>query len=334
MSLKSEFAPVVERWNDFWAGENPRPMVWGNCIKDTPAVRDLAIEMRPPYPIRMNSDFKKIARNAAVFFRDCAEYVADEVPAYCPSFGADQFAAFLGVNLRYSEVSGVTWSEPVKGELVDILPLRMSNNNGAYSAMLRLASDLAEEARGSFVVGNIDLHSNYDALAAIRDPQNACVDLIMHPEQSRAAMEQIDDAYSRFTREYSEAARQDDTGSCGWASAYCKGLSQTVQCDFICVLSPSMANEFVMPYVAREIEVLDHSIYHLDGPEAIAHLDALLALEKLDGIQWVPGAGRPSEADSRWYELYRRILEPASICTLPSMPRRRESSTTSFAPTE
>lgn len=35
----------------------------------------------------------------------------------------------------------------------------------------------------------------------------------------------------------------------------------------------------------------------------------LLALEKLDGIQWVSGAGKPRKANRRWYELYHRILD-------------------------
>jgi len=312
MSIKIEFAPVVERWKAFWIGENPRPMVWGNCIKDDREIWALADKVRLPYPLNINGDYRQMARNAMTYYRECTEYVADEVPAYCPSFGPDQFAAFFGVKLNYSVDSGGTsWSEPMPGELSDILPLEMSPENVVYKGMLELAAVFADEAKSDLVVGNIDMHSNFDGLSAARDPQNACVDLLMYPDESKTALEQIDAIYSRFTKEYAGSARQRETGSHGWTSAYCEDLFNTIQCDFICLLSPAMADEFVIPYLARELDVLDHSIYHLDGPEAIPHLDSLLSLKKLDGVQWVPiaGPGKPMADNPHWYELYHRILD-------------------------
>ena len=48
-------------------------------------------------------------------------------------------------------------------------------------------------------------------------------------------------------------------------------------------------------------ERLDHSLYHLDGPDAIKHVPALMELEKLDALQWTCGAGQPDGACPRWY---------------------------------
>ena len=39
--------------------------------------------------------------------------------------------------------------------------------------------------------------------------------------------------------------------------------------------------------------MLDTCIFHLDGPDAARHLDALLEIEEIDAIQWVPGDGKP-----------------------------------------
>jgi hypothetical protein len=35
---------------------------------------------------------------------------------------------------------------------------------------------------------------------------------------------------------------------------------------------------------------MKYSLFHLDGPGALKHLDSLLELDALDGIQWVSGA--------------------------------------------
>jgi hypothetical protein len=53
---------------------------------------------------------------------------------------------------------------------------------------------------------------------------------------------------------------------------------------------------------------LDYSLYHLDGTQALCHLERLLALEALDAIEWTPQDGLPGGGDPRWFPLYRRIL--------------------------
>jgi hypothetical protein len=50
---------------------------------------------------------------------------------------------------------------------------------------------------------------------------------------------------------------------------------------------------------------LDGVIYHLDGPGALKHLDRLLELPRLHGIQWTPGTGHPTGL--HWLDLYKRI---------------------------
>lgn len=47
-------------------------------------------------------------------------------------------------------------------------------------------------------------------------------------------------------------------------------------------------------------------MYHLDGPAAARqHLARILQFEKLDGVQWVYGAGQPSAR--HWLPLLRQI---------------------------
>lgn len=59
------------------------------------------------------------------------------------------------------------------------------------------------------------------------------------------------------------------------------------------MISTQMYEELVVGELLEELDFLDASIYHLDGPDALKHLDRLLAIDKLKGIQWVYGAGQP-----------------------------------------
>ena len=44
-----------------------------------------------------------------------------------------------------------------------------------------------------------------------------------------------------------------------------------------------MYEELVVGELLEELDFLDASIYHLDGPDALKHLDRLLAIDKLKG---------------------------------------------------
>ena len=46
------------------------------------------------------------------------------------------------------------------------------------------------------------------------------------------------------------------------------------------------------------------SIYHLDGVNALGHLDSLLEIKELNAIQWVYGAGHGRASD--WLPVYKR----------------------------
>jgi hypothetical protein len=71
------------------------------------------------------------------------------------------------------------------------------------------------------------------------------------------------------------------------------------------MISPALFQEFFLPEIADEIAWLDRSIYHVDGRDALRHLNALLQIEALDAIQWVWGAGQGPA--SRWIPLFQRI---------------------------
>jgi hypothetical protein len=84
-----------------------------------------------------------------------------------------------------------------------------------------------------------------------------------------------------------------------------------LQSDFSCMISPQMFREHFLPFIEEQTRMVCRTVYHLDGPGAIKHMDALLELPHLDGIQWVPGAG--AAPMSEWVPLLRRIQEGGKL---------------------
>jgi len=62
------------------------------------------------------------------------------------------------------------------------------------------------------------------------------------------------------------------------------------------MLSPGQFRKFVLPSLEKQTRRLDHSLYHLDGKDAIRHVPALMELERPDALQWTRGPGPPDGA--------------------------------------
>ena len=88
------------------------------------------------------------------------------------------------------------------------------------------------------------------------------------------------------------------------------------------MISKAMFDEFFLPGIADECKFYERSIYHLDGPDALRHLDSLLQIKELDAVQWVFGAG--NEGYHRWVEVYQRIQRAGKgiqmMCDVQELP--------------
>lgn len=308
--LRPDIADVRKRWEAFWRFESPRPMVWAWCPKQGEEYTQRIPQISPRYPLRPTDDPEQVARNVLELRTTCQEYVADEVPAFDISFGPDQMSGFLGQTIEYSEHSaGTSWSKAIEGDLESLLPmLQVNENNSFYARMLEFQQVFARVFDGRVVIGGLDYHSNFDCIASMRDPVNACIDLIEKPELMKEALGRVNDAFKRFYNRFYDVAKMAEVGTCSWLGAYSAGRYQTLNSDFICMLSPEQVDEFVIPCLEEECSVVDHAIFHLDGVDAIKHVPSIAAIDKVRVIQWTPTSGLPGNGP-HWLELYRDILK-------------------------
>ena len=69
-------------------------------------------------------------------------------------------------------------------------------------------------------------------------------------------------------------------------------------------MSPNQFREFIVDSLRQQARKLDHVLYHLDGPDAIKHVDALMEIEEIDALQWTSGDHGPDGTLEDWYEIY------------------------------
>jgi len=302
LETKRDFGKALERFEAWWHCEIvDRPPVTIGVRREHPPRKAVPGKAHPTLRDRWLDYEYALDRLEAGL--DGAVYLGESFPEYWPDVGPELCATPFGCELEFSE--GTSWSVPAAASCGEILQIQPDFGNVYWQTILA-ATDLSlERGRGKWITGVPDLHTNGDLLAALRDPQALCLEIADDVEAVAAACQYVTDFFPRFFGDPWSRISACGQPCTSWCPTLHAGRAYVLQCDFICMISPAMFAEAILPALKRETEYLDRSIYHLDGPGALRHLDAVLALPHLNGVQWVYGAG--NEPAARWVEVYRKI---------------------------
>ena len=272
----------LTRWEAFWQGE---------VYKRPPVTIVLPAGPRSQY--YNNYQDAEAAIRTHIEWVEQTQWLGDSLPSARPDFGPDQYAAWLGAELRYSPDSSQTnWVTPFVQDWPSALPLDVKLNSPVFTRSLELLKRMAADGWGKFLVYVHDLHSNCDALSAIRGPDNLSMDFYDDPDHLKLACSQIGDTYEKVFLALEQAGQWATRGYIGWLHVYSTKRFAVTQCDYSCMVSKEMFDRYILPELRKEWSFLDRTIYHLDGTTALTHLPTLLAEPDVDAIQWISQAGQ------------------------------------------
>jgi len=230
-------------------------------------------------------------------------FFADTAPIYYPNVGPELTATVFGADLEFGEIT--SWSKPIAHSIRDVLKLKPNLDNPYWNA-IRKGTELSLQAgKGKWITGLPDLHTNGDLPASFRDPQELCMDLADDLEGVRLAVEHVTKFFPMMYEDIYNRIAAHGLPSTSWSHCLHQGKSYITSCDFICMISEDMFRQTILPSIVVEMEYLQKNYFHLDGPGALRHLDALLEQPRLNGVQWVYGAGQGPA--SNWIDVYKRI---------------------------
>ena len=224
------------------------------------------------------------------------------------NFGPGCMAAMLGSGYV------LTWDSVWFGEDAKFLDswgnlneIKLLEDSPMYRLVEEMTVYYGERNNGEYQVSITDLGGNLDILASLRGTMNLLTDLHDYPDEVIRAAEMIDEMWTGLFARHREILKKYQHGHTTWLGPWCETSYYPLQSDFAAMISPDDFEKFVMPSLTRTTEFLDHSIFHLDGIGQIPHLDYLLSMPRLDGIQWVPGAGKAPTWDESWFSIYEKI---------------------------
>jgi len=234
-------------------------------------------------------------------------YGGESFPYFDTQIGPGNLATFIGSEPGYD--SETVWFNPCIEDPDHHPPLSFRTDNPHWKKQMAIIEKGVTSAAGRYLVGIPDLIENVDILTSLRGMERLLEDMIDRPEFVEKRVSEINRIYFEVYDLIGSRVK-DPWGGTTWAAfrVWGEGRTAKLQCDASAAFSPAMLRRFVVPALREECQWLDHSLYHLDGTQCICHLDELLAIDELDGIEWTPQAGRPDGGSPEWYELYRRIL--------------------------
>lgn len=146
-----------------------------------------------------------------------------------------------------------------------------------------------------------------DIQAHLRGSERLCLDFVDCADQVKIKRDEILEIWFHCFRRLCDLTQGHQEGYLDWLGIWSAVPYKTLQCDLSAMISPRMFEEFILPELQEQCRQIPHTLYHLDGPAATRHLDLLLGIPELTGIQWQPGAGQPRAIG--WLPMLKRVQQ-------------------------
>jgi len=298
---KENWAESRQHYLDWWAGKGLVISMWLHIDKDGPPHEPVA-PVPPATDLRQYWFDPHWRADHLHYTLSRSSFKDDILPVANTHLGPGSLAAILGAELDGRD--DTIWILP---RTPDSDAIDLDEANPWLKLHLDLVKACKQQAQGRYFVGCPDLIEGLDTLAGLRGTQPVLLDTIDRPEELERQLQAVNKIwFDVFERIYQEINVDGEMAFC-YFSLWAPGRVAKLQSDISAMISPADFRRFVVPHLREQCQWLDYSLYHLDGPDAIRHVEALLEIEELDAIQWTPGAGQPQGGDPKWYNLYRRI---------------------------
>ena len=306
MLNKTNWDETKRRWDAYWhRNVSGVPLM---CIRaEIPGAVDP--EISEALHSKNMFDKYRDARRIAERYRYWAQthaFLADSFPNVELDFGPGSIAAYLGSDIEFSP--NTVWFTPCVDDWEGHPPLRFDPENKWFKEHVQLFRDVRRLAGDDFYLAIPDLMENIDVLASLRSAQEALYDMVEEPEETMERIRQVQSLYYRYYDAFYDLASRDEDGRKGSCYTVFQiwGYGKTVklQCDFSAMMGPPHFRNFIQEALTEQARCADNVLYHLDGPDAIKHLPALMEIDGIDALQWTAGSYNPDGTHEQWFEIY------------------------------
>ena len=241
------------------------------------------------------------------YFCQTHAFLGESFPNLNIDFGPGSLASYLGSEIGFKE--DTVWFNKCLDSWDGVPKLTFDPENKWFKKHLQLAKDCQALAGDDFYVDMPDLMENIDVLASLRGAQDILFDLLDEPEMIGERIQEVTDIYYEYYDRFYDVIKDEEGGNAYTVfQIWGPGRTVKLQCDFSAMMSPEDFRKYIQPSLRSQSENVDHVLFHLDGPAAIKHMDALMEIEGIDALQWTSGDAGPDGTLPDWDVIYDKAI--------------------------
>lgn len=323
MIFKEDWEKCKQRFDAFWDGE-----IIDRCCVSVYSPRnnpiDIGVKRREPRDLEEKWFGMEYRYNRAMYDFSRTYFGGEAFPNIQINLGPGAVSSFMGSPFVLQEETIWFEKHPDLYEWDGLSKIGFNENSKLWKVAYKLAEYFAKRANGDYMVCNTDLGGTLDIAAALRGTEKLLVDLLDYPAEVEELREIVDNVWLTCYDKIQAIINNYQEGSTDWYPTFSRARrSYALQCDFSAMISPKQFDVFVKPSLISQAEAMDKAIYHWDGPGEIPHLDSLLDIDAIDGIQWVPTTLANGSCEEMWYPYYKKIQEKGKKLILVHVDKKK-----------
>ena len=299
----SKWANIKKNYSLWWKGDLDRPLIAASLSGYRPNRPTMEL---PFHRFASFYDKSVIAERIIDVWEDQLSdmhYFGDGFPSVMPDFGPGVIAAFAGAMLENGD--GTVWFSSQHTQSIKDISLQCDERSYWLNRIKDIFQCAIDRWGGNVLVRMTDLGGSLDILASLRGAENLLLDLYDEPDVVKEKTWQVHQCWWDGFEGIHCIGKEVNNGYSSWCGIYSQEPYYMLQCDFAYMLTTKLFEEFVKPELVKTSHRLSNAFYHLDGIGQLQHLDSILEIESIKGIQWIPGDGQPDI--SKWPDVYKKI---------------------------
>jgi 5-methyltetrahydrofolate--homocysteine methyltransferase len=308
--FKEDIKEAKERLTAWWDHELvDRPCIAYYCLRKGGNMSpENLLEYFDPWYLAQSWDDIETCLNEFERISNSIEFGGESIPRFFPNYGPGIMAAVLGIEPQFK--ARTVWFNKITPlhEMTAVLERAQINmNNPWYARLVQITKFAAERAGKEYCIAMTDLGGVLDILSSFLGPEKLILAMTQYPAIIDACRAIILEKLTKVYTELQTIIEKYSEGCNSWLNFWCPKRWYPLQSDFSYMLSPRWFKRFVLPDIITQADQLNYAIYHLDGPFQLNHLDDLLAIPAITGIQWVPGAQESPKCNEKWMPIYKKV---------------------------
>jgi hypothetical protein len=246
----------------------------------------------------------------------------DTIQRFTPAFGIPWIEAIAGCKVMAAP--GSLWAEPCLDDYADIRNVTFDGDNPWLVKLLEFTREMAAHSRGRYPLAVPQLRGPLDALAAMRTPQQMCIDLVESPREVAFALSVLADLWIAVGGAVLADIPPFHGGYIARMGTWSPQAVLTMQNDVSTLISPLLYEGLVLPLDRKIAAHFPAAEFHMHASEH-HQVPNLLKLQRLISIEFTLEhtlGGPPLDA---MLPLARRILaeKPLILACLDIETARR-----------